>query len=410
MKKLLPAVFTLFVLGSFAQADTGMHFTHGLSWKQVQEKAKAENKYIFVDGFTTWCGPCRVMSKNIFPQAAVGDFYNANYINIKVQLDTTAKDNEEVKGWYTDAHDIMTQYKVNVFPTYLFFSPGGKLVHRAVGSSEAPEFIAKGKDALDSNKQYYSLAEKYNNGQKDPAFLKLLAEASYNAYDRDMIGKYSNEYLNTQTDFTSKENLQFLDKMVQSSNGAGFDILVKNREAFNKVNGPYAAENRIREILLMELYPVIFRSEQAPDWDQLQAGLKTKYPFIADEVIANAKVNYYYRKEDYPTFTKAVSDYVKQFGNSVSAPQLNQYAWRIFENCMDMNCINQALQWSKKSVDLTNNPMFIDTYANLLYKSGKKKDAIAWEEKAIKKIKDSNEDASDYEGTLEKMKKDEKTW
>ena len=54
--------------------------------------------------------------------------------------------------------------------------------------------------------------------------------------------------------------------------------------------------------------------------------------------------------------------------------------------------------------------MFIDTYANLLYKTGKKKLAVQWEEKALKLVKEKNEDTVGYAETLEKMKKGEKTW
>jgi thiol-disulfide isomerase/thioredoxin len=70
-------VFVLFMLLPFlaqAQTDTGVHFEHNLSWTAIQAKAKAENKYIFMDCFTTWCGPCKYMSTTIFPQKESGDY------------------------------------------------------------------------------------------------------------------------------------------------------------------------------------------------------------------------------------------------------------------------------------------------------------------------------------------------
>ena len=72
---------------AFAQ-EKGMHFEHNTTWQKILAKAKAEKKYIFVDCFTTWCGPCKQMSANIFPLKEVGDFYNKNFINVKIQLDT----------------------------------------------------------------------------------------------------------------------------------------------------------------------------------------------------------------------------------------------------------------------------------------------------------------------------------
>ncbi|MGI8633776.1 MAG: thioredoxin family protein, partial [Segetibacter sp.] len=172
----------LVLLPVFSFAQKGIQFEHGLTWKQIQAKAKAEHKYIFMDAFTTWCGPCRYMAANIFPQEQVGTFFNQNFINVKAQLDTTKADNDEVKSWYADAHNIMTSFKVDVFPTYLFFDPNGKLVHRAIGSSETDKFLAKAKDAVDPEKQYYVMLDKYKAGKKDPQFLLNLASAAQEAY------------------------------------------------------------------------------------------------------------------------------------------------------------------------------------------------------------------------------------
>lgn len=410
MKKIFTILSLAITVAAFSQQDTGIHFEHGLTWQQVQEKAKAENRYIFIDAFTTWCGPCRLMAKTIFPLKEVGEFYNGNFINLKVQLDTTAKDNDEVKSWYADAHDIMHQYHVNVFPTYLFISPQGTLVHRAVGSSDQATFIAKGRDALDPAKQYYTLADRFKNGDRDPVFLQSLAKASMDAYDRAAIPVYTKAYLATQKDLVSEENIRFLDATTQATTDTGFTIIAKNTAAYNKVMGEGQAENKVRQLILEEFYPTLFENEAKPDWQKLQQSLKARYPAYGDEVAANAKVLYYSRGEDWPAFAKAVTAYINQYNKHVPADELNSYAWKIFESCDDAACIAQALQWSKKSVDLTNNPMFIDTYANLLYKTGKKDVAIQWEQKALKLIKESNGDESSYTETLEKMKKGEKTW
>lgn len=411
MKYLLAALCMLTVSVSRAQENKGIHFDHSTSWQEVKAKAKAENKFIFMDAFTTWCGPCKMMARNIFPLPEVGDFFNASYISLKVQLDTTANDSDSIKGWYADAHAIMKEYKVMVYPTYLFFSPDGKLVHRAVGSSDAATFVAKGKDALDPGKQYYTLVDRYQAGEKEPAFLKSLAEAALEAYDRENAAIYANAYIATQKDMLAADNIRFLDAATQSGQDAGFDIILKNQEAFDKVVGKGKASAKLKGIIIQqEVFPVIFDSPDAPDWTKLQSSLAAKYPSLADEVVANSKVVYYNNKADWPAFSAAVTAYIKKYGSKSSPEQLNNYAWTIFQNCEDVKCINQALEWSKQSVNLTNEPMFMDTYANLLYKTGKKDVAMQWEQKAIDILKKKNEDSSGYVETLGKMKKGEKTW
>jgi hypothetical protein len=87
---------------------------------------------------------------------------------------------------------------------------------------------------------------------------------------------------------------------------------------------------------------------------------------------------------------------------------LNQYAWTVFQKCPDMKCVTEALEWSKRSFKDNQNPQFMDTYANILYKMRKKDDAIAWEEKAIKLSDEATR--TSLQPTLDKMKKGEKTW
>src|SRR5687768_11668505 len=81
-------------------AETGIKWTTGLSWQQVKQKAKTENKYIFLDCFTTWCGPCKVMDNNVYPNDSVGKYFNSKFISVRVQMDKTKKDNEQIQKWY----------------------------------------------------------------------------------------------------------------------------------------------------------------------------------------------------------------------------------------------------------------------------------------------------------------------
>src|SRR5687768_17467993 len=108
----------------------GIRWTEGLTWEQVKEKARQENKYIFLDCFTTWCGPCKVMDNSVFVNDSVGDYFNDRFISVKVQMDKTSKDNEQVKQWYKDAALISNQYHVEGYPTFIFLSPQGTIVHK----------------------------------------------------------------------------------------------------------------------------------------------------------------------------------------------------------------------------------------------------------------------------------------
>jgi len=408
MKKL--TIILLFLPFLLNAQDKGMHFEHGVSWAAIKEKAKAEHKYIFMDCFTTWCGPCRYMSANIFPLENVGAFMNEKFINVKVQLDTTDADNEEVKSWYQDGHDIMKNYKIQAFPTYLYFDPSGNLVHRSVGAGPAEMFLSKAANALNPETQYYTLLSKYETGQKDSASLRKMALAAQDAYDMDNAKRIADEYLATQTDLFTKQNLEFIQNFTQSSTDKGFNLLLKNSAKVDAVLGKGVSNEILQPIIMREEIFSKFPQQQGekPDWTTITASTTKKYPAQAPEAIAKAKVMWYQRNKDWNNYQTAIVAYMNKYGAKASPNDLNNYAWTVFLNCNDMACVAKALEWSKSSFKDNNEPAFMDTYANLLYKLGKKDEAINWEQKAMDLAPEN--DKQTFQETIDKMQKGEKTW
>src|SRR5450631_1885741 len=124
MKILFIVFFLLIYFPTFLRAQedkhTGVIFEHSFNWKKILEQAKSENKYIFVDCFTTWCGPCKLMDKEVYTKEIVGNYFNQNFIAVKLQMDKTNTDNQQVIDWYTDAEMFQKKYGIPVYPTYLF--------------------------------------------------------------------------------------------------------------------------------------------------------------------------------------------------------------------------------------------------------------------------------------------------
>ncbi|HXB08016.1 MAG TPA: thioredoxin fold domain-containing protein [Puia sp.] len=392
-------------------ADGGVRFEHDLSWAQIKAKANSEQKYLFVDCFTTWCGPCRFMRTTIFPQPEMGSFFNDKFVSAEVQLDTTANDNDHVKGWYADAHALMTQYAIQAFPTYLIFAPDGRLIHRIVGGTEtAQKFIDLVEQTFDTTKQYYTQLRQFEAGRRDSSFLRRLAQQSLDAYDLPDGQKVFNAWLAAQTSPYTPTGLQLMEEYTHGTADPGFAIFLHHAPEANKILGANEAQRLVTNILLTQyVIPQIrVAGPNGPDFASIQHVIAAKYPAQAAEVTASGKVLYFKRKKDWPHFETAIVAYMQQYGAHATAAELNDYAWTVFSNCPDMTCVADALAWSKRSFKDKPVPGYMDTYANILYKMGKKTEALAWEQKALNLS--SGDERAGYQATLDKMRKGERTW
>lgn len=408
MKKLV--FFCLFFpLVSRAQEGAGVYFQEGSTWADVQAKAKAENKYIFLDCYTTWCGPCKYMKTQIFPTAEAGAFFNASYISVGVQLDTSKNDNDTIHRWYADAHAIGEKYHVRAYPTFLILSPEGQPLTRVVGANgTAGALIARVKEAMLPDRQYYTLLQHYEKGQRDTAFLHKMAIAALDAYDMGTSARVANDYLAALPDFFTKGNLEFIEMTTQSSKDKGFSVLLQNSQKADAILGEGRAEQKIMAIILKEeIYPVL-RGKGNVDWAGIQKKLRAQYPGQADEVVLRGTVIYSQSKTDWPVFQQQVRDYMKKYGQHASLEEMNDFAFTVFQHCEDMSCVSEALDWSRRSIKDNPNASFYDTYANILYKMGKKDEAIDWEQKGLDMA--AQEEKTTYQETLDKMKRGEKTW
>ena len=129
MKNFILSLLILVNITTTFSQDTGLQIEHNATWQQILDKAKKENKNIFVDVYTVWCGPCKLMSKSTFTNDTVANFYNANFINYKIDAE---------KG---EGVEIAHKYEVNCYPNLLIINPNGEIVHRGAGYKNKIEFI-----------------------------------------------------------------------------------------------------------------------------------------------------------------------------------------------------------------------------------------------------------------------------
>jgi thioredoxin-related protein len=403
---------------AFAQ-EKGVNFQNNLTWAQVKEKAKKENKYIFVDCYTTWCVPCKVMAKEVLPQPEVSSFLNDKFISVALQFDKTKQDDGTTKRWHNEVKRIEAEAKVNAYPSYLIYSPEGRLVHTIVGGSpDAKSFLAKLQEGLDPKMQLINLRKQYAAGNRTPAFLHTFARTLMQSWD-PQTNEVLNLYLATQKDLLTKENAQFIMIATGRSTDPGFKVLLNNQAEFDKQTSPGLGRMIACGIMFDEIVlpfertngkketkggMVFYTGEinKNVDWNGAYAKLKAAYPNYADEVLIESKVKYYRDLNDWPKYAEQAAVYTKKYGNNHQ--QVMTYANDIMLFADDKASLMQAADWAKPiaTADVVNNNWYIDVYARLLYKLGQKEQAITIVNNGVTKLGDK---AYGLKDTQEKMKK-----
>ena len=111
MKKLLMvALFALMGATVLKAQNNGVKFIEEKSLSDVLAQAGKANKYAFVDVYATWCGPCKYMTSQVFPQAAAGDYFNKTFVNAKYDAE---------KG---EGVTVAKTYRVTAYPTFLILN------------------------------------------------------------------------------------------------------------------------------------------------------------------------------------------------------------------------------------------------------------------------------------------------
>ena len=131
MKKIVLS-FVCVLVAFVASPAQGVKFESG-TWKEILTKAKTENKTIFVDVYTKWCGPCKHVSETVFPQEKLGEYYNSRFINFKIDAESPA------------GKEFVKTYPVTGYPTFFFIDGNGKVIHKIVGAKDVDGFISEAK-------------------------------------------------------------------------------------------------------------------------------------------------------------------------------------------------------------------------------------------------------------------------
>jgi thiol-disulfide isomerase/thioredoxin len=327
-----------------------------LGWEEALAKAGKENKLVFLEAYTSWCAPCKRMAENTFPDPAAGRFYNTRFVNLRMDME------------HREGPALAARFGVDVYPTLLFFDPDGAVAHRAAGFHDAAGFLALGEKAADRLQNLAALEKRYRSGDRSASLLLRLLETRAAAQD-PRTGELAVQYLRSAGDPGSEQSMDVTMKYLDDPYSEGFKFLLQNRAAFERRYLPKTVQEKIEAVF--ENYLLKHPQLQLGEIQRLYAAL---YPEQSERLASAYRMTYYRQKEQPGQFAESAIDHYRRFPMD-DPEELNEMAAIFCDFVADKEHLQQALEWSKQSVNIQEMWHNRLTLARLYAKTGKKKAA-----------------------------------
>lgn len=390
MKHLL----TLFLLTivTFGVKAEGIEFFHG-TWEEAKDLAIKNDQIIFVDAYTAWCGPCKRMARDVFPQKSVGDFYNSNFIAVKLDME---KDKDGPK--------FAREYSVRSYPTLLFIDGGGEVVHRAVGGKRPEDFIKLGEMVLTKTDKSADFEKEYEGGKRDPDFVFKYVKALNKAGKPSL--RIANEYIKSQDDLTTDFNTKFLFESVTEADSRLFDLMIKHKKNIVKMFGQEKFDTKIIAVTNKTVNKAI----EYESFDLIKES-KAKINNISDKDRAKlfhlrADKKYYLMTGDIKNYIKSTDKYVKEMAGKdpLLMEQLSLEVKKYLSN--DKKALKKGEAWAKTAYNLNKSISTAYTYSEYLYINNNSKEALKIAEKGIEMCATEKKNPSIFQELVRKINLD----
>lgn len=380
MKKFVSGLFLFSALAVFAQE--AIQFQE-LPFKELVAKAKKDNKIVFIDAYASWCGPCKMMERNVFTKKSVGDYYNSNFVNARFDME---------KG---EGREIAAKYGVRSYPTYLFLNGDGELVSQNFGYMEESMFLTIAQDINSPNNKKGSLKERFAKGEKDPEFLINIMKLSSSS-DFDFAKKASERYFENKkkTEEFTKDDVGLLLFFLKSTEDKNYTVFTERKAEIIK----FLPEETYKEFdNQMKLAKVV---EQSVDTRNKTINseyfMKTAEPLVgkhdAEVKLNQTKLSYYEQNANFPEYEKAALAYYRNT-EAFEPNELLKAAWIFSEHIKTQSSLKQAAEWAEKSVMRGETSENTYILAKLYWLTGKKDMAKTYAEMsrnlAVQNQKDS---------------------
>lgn len=336
MKKTLSLIVALCCscVAAFAQ---GMNFEpEGTTLEQASVKAKAENKLIFLDCFTSWCGPCKKMAKDVFPQEKVGTFMNAKFINIKIDMESAY------------GAPLAKKLQIQAYPTFVIFNADAQEIGRFLGGSSADEFI-KNVDAKSQDNSGSALAERWKNGDRDPQFLMEYLQTLKAAYKGAEANAVAEAILDgKETTFVNDSTLRMVFMgNIRNPFSKVFLEVAKNPAPLKKAIGDMPVEMKLQNVYNNYQRDLVVEKEDGSvsldqqNFDKFVALLKEVNPANSDHYRLTTLITVAEKQKDLKSYIAYIKEYLGNKNLDADDMQIAKWARPFSAPDADPKCKNE---------------------------------------------------------------------
>jgi len=366
---------TIVLLLLFVQAGVlaqGIQFDEG-SWAEIKAKAKAAKKPIFVDAYTTWCGPCKKMAKEVFTQESIGSYFNTTFINYQMDME---------KG---EGIEFAKQWEVNAFPTLLYFDSEGKLAFKAIGAKDENGLLSQAKLALNPEYQLATYKKEYEEGGKTfsdlTRYVSKLREGGTYATAAQVVTDYFNTM--PEKEKVSADAFKLISSYIYDYKSEVFEFVLKNKKKFTAVADKDLVSRYVFNMLAIRTIP----GTRGADSRETYYGTLEKYKQYVPTEYLVARMLYFENLNGHADscYKYAKNLFDKKYPVIREDDKLNYYKIYIANKFIDAEGekLASATRWAQQAASAdARDYKSAFVLAQLLYRSGKKSEALKWAEKA----------------------------
>lgn len=326
-----------FAIQMNAQTAEGMNFCKdGTKFAEAVAQAKAENKMVFLDCYTSWCGPCKMMARDIFPQKKVGDFMNPKFVCIKIDME---------KG---EGPALVQKLQVSAFPTFIIFNSDAQEIGRFLGGSDADGFIDRVKNASIDNGSM-DMDKQWEEGKRDEAFLKQYLTSLGNAYKNQRANDVAEALLDPKAETFASDSASAMIFMKNINNpfSKAFVHTAKHPESLKKTLGDVPVDMKlqnvwrgfVRQVLKSEGDKQVLDTEALNKWVALMDECKVSN---REELRLDVLITANQKAKNWSEYFKYCKEYWDNKNLDVTDLQLCRWCSPLVKECQDENIRKEA--------------------------------------------------------------------